>query len=97
MFQLNSGSISGVFGKQVKRTAEILLNNGIYDFIGSDAHNLGYRNTDMSSGLRIISSKNDDYINKFNENGMKLLRNEKIEFTGYKITNKRKFFDFFKR
>ena len=97
LFQLNSGSILGVFGKKVKRTAEILLNNGVYDFIGSDAHNLSSRNTDMSSGLKIISSINHDYINKFNENGIKLLKNEKIEFTGDKIVNKRKFFDFFKR
>lgn len=97
LFQLNSGSISGVFGKHVKKTAEILLNNNVYDFIGSDAHNLNSRDTDMSSGLRIINSKNGQYINKFNENGMRLLKDEEIEFNGDIVSNKRSFFDFFKR
>ena len=31
-------SICGQFGKKVEKTAETLLKNNIYSFIGSDAH-----------------------------------------------------------
>lgn len=40
MFQLNLLSLSGVYGSQVKRRALYLLENNMYDIVGSDMHNL---------------------------------------------------------
>ncbi|KPM33859.1 Capsular polysaccharide synthesis enzyme Cap8C Manganese-dependent protein-tyrosine phosphatase [Croceitalea dokdonensis DOKDO 023] len=37
-FQLNMLSLGGYYGKEVQKTAQTLLKNGFYDFIGSDAH-----------------------------------------------------------
>ena len=37
-FQLNVTSLIGAYGKQVKERAEYLLNEGYYNYSGSDAH-----------------------------------------------------------
>lgn len=37
-FQLNITSLTGAYGKQVKERAEYLLNEGYYNYSGSDAH-----------------------------------------------------------
>jgi protein-tyrosine phosphatase len=38
LFQLNTTSLSGYYGPDVKRTAEKLAANNMIDFLGSDAH-----------------------------------------------------------
>jgi protein-tyrosine phosphatase len=43
-FQLDAGSFVGHFGNKVKRTANRFLKSGIYQFYGSDAHDVKYRN-----------------------------------------------------
>ena len=37
--QLNALSLIGYYGRHVKQKAEILLKEGLYDFVASDAHN----------------------------------------------------------
>lgn len=39
-FQLNTIALSGYYGKDVKRAAEQLLEAGLYDYCGSDAHHM---------------------------------------------------------
>ncbi len=43
LFQLNSGSLLGSFGRDVKRAADALLGSGLCHFVASDAHNSGGR------------------------------------------------------
>jgi protein-tyrosine phosphatase len=38
LFQLNTNSLSGYYGTQVKKTAEQLVGENLIDFIGSDLH-----------------------------------------------------------
>lgn len=33
-------SLAGVYGKEVQKRALLMLKNGLYDFIGSDIHDL---------------------------------------------------------
>ena len=90
LFQLNTGSIEGKFGNEVKKTAQIFLKNNIYDFVGSDAHNTNStRNTDISEAIKLIDEKN---MNKFNVNSKKLIDNYEIKFTGKTIKKKKVFF-----
>jgi len=42
LFQLNTVSLSGHYGKYVKAIAEILIDRKMYDFAGSDMHNEEY-------------------------------------------------------
>lgn len=89
LFQLNTGSITGQFGKDVKKTAELYFKNGIYSFIGSDAHRDKGRNTNISDFKKLL---HEDDINIFEENSYKVLRNEEVQFDGYKIKEKKGFF-----
>lgn len=45
--QSNGGSLTGVFGPKVQENVHRLLNCNMIAFVGSDAHNLRYRNTDL--------------------------------------------------
>ena len=38
LFQLNCNSVTGYYGKNVAETAQLLLQSGMYDFIGTDVH-----------------------------------------------------------
>jgi tyrosine-protein phosphatase YwqE len=40
MFQLNILALGGHYGRSVKDLAEYLLNNGFYDLVGTDLHNI---------------------------------------------------------
>lgn len=42
-FQINTGSIKGIFGKKVQKTALIYMEHGLCNFIASDAHSTGRR------------------------------------------------------
>lgn len=45
LFQLNTVSLSGHYGSEVKKTAEKLIDQGMYEFTGSDMHNQNYMNS----------------------------------------------------
>lgn len=95
LFQVNAGSIEGRFGESVKKTANLFLDNNIYNFIGSDAHNNSNRNTGLNTAFDLIDKKiNIEILGNSSE---KILKNEKIEFSGVKIKQKKSIFSFFKR
>lgn len=98
LFQLNAGSIEGKFGSSIQKTAEMLLENGIYSFIGSDAHGVGRRCTGLKTALDICKDIDENSVEIFLVNSEKLLDNKEIEFTGRKIEKKKKgLFSFFRR
>ena len=96
LFQMNSGSIEGQFGNSVKKTAEILLKNNIYNFIGSDAHNNTTRVPGISKGIELAKNISDISEELFLESGRKLLINQDVEFIGEKIKEKKGLFSFFR-
>lgn len=85
LFQLNTGSISGEFGKEVKKTAELFLKHNLYSIIGSDAHRAASRNTDMTLGIEEIKKLKPGAAERFNENAERILNNEEIISKGRKI------------
>lgn len=95
LFQVNSGSLLGTFGKKVKKTAEILINNNIYNFIGSDAHNNNTRNTDMSNIQSLSNKKLNIDIELLTNSSEKLLLNEDVNFIGEEVKVKKLYFNFF--
>lgn len=86
LFQLNAGSITGAFGKDVKKTAAKYLENNIYSVIGSDAHRDRGRDTDMREALNILEEhKKEEFIN----NGRVILENKDVEFKGTTVKEKK--------
>nr|WP_027623947.1 CpsB/CapC family capsule biosynthesis tyrosine phosphatase [Clostridium lundense] len=95
LFQINTGSIKGIFGKKVEKTAEILIKNGICNFIASDAHSTGNRCPGLYSSLELVKKLNEKVYNCFNKNCTLLLNNKDIEYEFEEIKEKRSFFSFF--
>jgi protein-tyrosine phosphatase len=94
LFQLNEGSIKGLFGNDVKKTADILLKHGICSFIASDAHSTGKRSPRLKD---IYNSIDEDFRKTVKNNSYKLINNEDIYFKYEKVKEKQSFFDIFKR
>jgi len=94
LFQVNAGSMEGKFGQHVKKTVDLFLTNNIYNFIGSDAHNIKSRNTGLKNAMDLIEKS----INKniFQDSSEKILKNMDIEFRGERIKGKKSIFSFFK-
>lgn len=98
LFQLNAGSVNGYFGKDVKRTAEIFINNRIYNFIGSDAHRDIGRVTNMKDAIAVIENLKIGYSRDILMASEKLLNNADIKFFGKSIQKKKKgIFSFFRK
>jgi len=53
--QMNGTSIMGRMGERVMATAELLLTNHMIHVIGSDAHRIHNRNTNLSSAVKKIN------------------------------------------
>lgn len=80
LFQVNSGSAAGMFGSKVKYFAEKMINNGYADFIGSDAHDLMMRNTDMAFCLENYDDVNAENLDRMlRTNPMKIINDEEIK------------------
>lgn len=88
LFQMNAASIVGDFGKDVKKTSKIFLENNIYSFMGSDAHRDRGRDTDISEALKILEESQKQ---AFISNATSIIKNEEVNFRGNTVKEK-KFF-----
>lgn len=67
LLQLNIGSLTGYYSPETKKIAERLIDDGMYDLIGSDCHHTGH--------IELIkASRNEEYLHKILSSG-KLLNN----------------------
>ena len=55
LIQSNAGSFTGLFGEHVQASARMLLRNNIISFLGSDAHRVEKRNTDLTGAAAEIT------------------------------------------
>ncbi|MGL5354468.1 MAG: CpsB/CapC family capsule biosynthesis tyrosine phosphatase, partial [Clostridium sp.] len=92
LFQLNSGSLVGHFGKAVKKLAETFVKNKIYSFIGSDGHRDEKRDTNLKLGTDKIQNIHNNYTMELEKNGELVIENGKVEFSGKEIKEGRKKF-----
>lgn len=53
--QMDTGSITGQFGKRVQKTARVMLENGLIHFIASDCHNMRNRLPGMSAAVALTA------------------------------------------
>ncbi|AAK80985.1 protein-tyrosine phosphatase [Clostridium acetobutylicum] len=95
-FQVNAGSIEGLFGKTVQKTALKLVEEGVISFIASDAHSAGKRCPGYEKALHDLTKIDKTLAEKFIKNSNLLLENEKIENKVRKLKKKKTFFSFLK-
>lgn len=80
LFQMNCGSAVGAFGEIECNVALRMLFSGYVDFIGSDAHDLRWRTTDLDMFIRDYPEDLDEELLfiALRENPEKVLNNEDI-------------------
>ncbi|MDP4146369.1 MAG: CpsB/CapC family capsule biosynthesis tyrosine phosphatase [Bacillota bacterium] len=93
-FQINTGSITGIFGKEVQKTANKLIENGICHFIASDAHSARRRCPGLQHALE--KTKHIDRVVAKNalKNAENIVNNKDIINVAKVIEKKKKFFFF---
>lgn len=97
LLQLNSGSINGIFGKAVSKTARLLLENEACHFIASDAHTTRGRKPVLKQAYEEIGSIDEKLLLNIYKNTDKLYNNEIIEPINIKIKEKKSFFSLFRK
>lgn len=77
LFQINAGSPAGMFGEEESIAALRMLNGGYVDFVGSDAHRIHVRNTDMAYCFEAYpSSANMSLLRKAVEENPEFILND---------------------
>lgn len=92
-FQMNYGSILGIYGKSVKNTAKILLKCNMIHFLGTDVHRMETIYPRVSEAImslkKIIS---EEYLIKLTtSNAQAVIENKSIEITEPSIYKKKLF------
>lgn len=64
LFQLNMLSATGYYGERVSKTTDLLLENGLIDFVGSDVHHFRH----LEYMHKKIVLKNDEYLHAVFQN-----------------------------
>lgn len=91
IFQLNSASILGHYGKKVAKAAKILIKNNMIHLVATDTHSSRSSNyMDINTVKNKIkrNNKNINLEDLFFNNPMKILKNEKIQVVEPKIYKK---------
>lgn len=57
LVQLNLGSLSGMYGKSIKKTAQLLVDQQMVHFIGTDVHRAKSRALDIEPSLQYLKGK----------------------------------------
>lgn len=75
--QVNSGSITGLYGREIRRVAIKLIKMGLIHFVASDAHTCGRRSPSLETAAAIVQRKfgSDTAECLFYKNGMAILEN----------------------
>ncbi|MCB2306048.1 exopolysaccharide biosynthesis protein [Clostridium estertheticum] len=97
LFQINAGSLQGVFGKQVQKCAKLLVKEGLVNFIASDAHSINIRCPGLIEGVREAVLLDKDIEKKVSSNLELMLIDKDIEVSMEKIKKKKSIFQIFKR
>lgn len=97
LFQINSGSIIGVFGKRVQELSKILLEHNICDFIASDAHSTGRRSPKIKEALTETDNIGKEISQIVMSNADSVIQGLDIKSRHEKIRKKRSIFSFLKR
>lgn len=81
LVQVNSGSLTGKFGRRVQKTAMKLIKAGMAHFVASDAHNCNSRSPEMGKAAGIVEKKFGREIMReiFYSNGLAVLEDNEIQ------------------
>ncbi len=100
LMQINSGSLLGDYGKEVKKTAEEFVKRNMIHILGSDGHNITSRKTRLKEAYTIVKDKNEAMYDWILQNQNNIINNvSMMEFLELKLKKgkgKISFFNIFK-
>lgn len=89
LFQINTSSILGLMGKHIREASYSLIENGLCNFIASDAHSTGKRCPNLGEAMQDIKKDYKEVYNLVQQNANCVLRNEEIHVNMKKIQEKK--------
>ncbi len=81
LLQLNAGSLTGVFGRHVKKVAWSFFKHHMVHFVASDCHGLGSRNLVLSKAYKAVKNRfgPETAESVFHTNPMRAVKGEPID------------------
>ncbi|MES5263878.1 CpsB/CapC family capsule biosynthesis tyrosine phosphatase [Priestia aryabhattai] len=94
--QVTAGSLTGRFGKKIKRFSHQLIQSNLVHFVSSDAHNLEGRPFYMREALQVIESEHgQDTVYTFLENAQYVIQGQMCYKEPPEMIKKKKFLGIF--
>ena len=94
--QVTAGSVTGHFGKKIKRFSHQLIQSNLVHFVSSDAHNLEGRSFRMREALEVIESEHgQDTVYAFLENAQDVIKGRMCYKEPPEVIRKKKFLGIF--
>ncbi|WP_394542422.1 tyrosine-protein phosphatase [Priestia aryabhattai] len=94
--QLTAGSVTGRFGKKIKKFSHQLIQSNLVHFVSSDAHNLEGRSFYMMEALKTIESEyGQDTVYGFLENAQCVIQGQMCYKESPEVIKKKKFLGIF--
>jgi len=94
--QVTAGSVTGHFGKKIKRFSHQLIQSNLVHFVSSDAHNLEGRSFYMREALEVIESEHgQDTVYTFLENAQYVIQGQMCYKGPPEVIKKKKFLGIF--
>ncbi|MGH4140130.1 tyrosine-protein phosphatase [Clostridium sp.] len=91
LMQINSASLLGNYGKEIKKTAQQFVKANMVHILGSDGHNITSRKTIIKPAFDIIKDKNEPMYNWISQNQINIINNKTTTELLEIKTKKRKF------
>lgn len=91
LIQINTGSILGVFGRECKKTAELLIKHRAAHLIGTDCHSTGHRCPNLDECMIKLKKEDREFANMLIDNSRRLLNDEDIINNASMIVEKKLF------
>ncbi|NLC67416.1 MAG: hypothetical protein GX754_01230 [Clostridiaceae bacterium] len=83
LIQVNTGSILGFYGEGTRKLAKYVIENGLADFVASDAHRAESYSWHEQAYASVVKWSDEAYAERlFRENGRKLLGNKWFLYYG---------------
>lgn len=89
--QLNTGSITGLYGNAIMETAEKLVKMNLIHMIGSDAHNDGKRSTYIKSAFEKVKELNKELYEWIVDNQENVINGKEVSLLPVKDIKKDSF------
>ena len=94
--QVTAGSVTGHFGKKIKRFSHQLIQSNLVHFVSSDAHNLEGRSFRMREALEVIESEHgQDTVYTFLGNAQYVINGQMCYKEPPEVVKKKKFLGVF--